>query len=274
MTRLLITGSGGRLGTLLQAAFHRDGSDVDVVFQSSKPGMDVQWRVGDPLFKLPKTDAVLALWGVTRGDDEALAHNSQLAFLSDEVAEATGAHRVFHCSTAAIYGPGQEMFEDRPPAPINAYGAAKLEMERHIRGFVESEGKSHTVLRLANIVGADSLAPSLTSDDPVTLHKFADGKGPLRSYLAASDLLRITYALMQNPPSSHLEVLNLAAPHPVEMEALARAAGKQIIWQDAPETAVQEVSLNTQRLSNMVPKAIKHRNAKEMIADWQSVKGR
>lgn len=273
-TRLLVTGSGGRLGRLLRASYKRGDADgTEIIFQSSRPGFDIAWEIGDGVESLPRADAILALWGVTSGTKKELVANSKLAELSTHIAQYIGAERVLHCSSAAIYGQGANMGEDFPPSPINAYGQAKLEMETHVAEISAGKNCEQTVLRIANIVGADSLAPALTSSKPVTLDRFANGAGPLRSYLAASDLLRVACALAQGSQKKSFDLLNIASPKPIAMEELAKAAGKDIVWRPAPSTATQEVSLNTNKLKSLIPNAIKIASAARMIEDWITLRG-
>ncbi|MEO0372327.1 MAG: NAD-dependent epimerase/dehydratase family protein, partial [Pseudomonadota bacterium] len=127
---MLITGAGGKLGRLLRAA-RRALPDLhhDYVFQSRGSGADVQWSPGDSLAPLPRCTAVIALWGATSGDEAALAQNSLLVAQSRDLAQALRATRLMHLSSAAVYGPGQNMNEDHATNPQNNYGKSKLEME-------------------------------------------------------------------------------------------------------------------------------------------------
>jgi len=270
--RILITGAGGRLGSLLRAAYVQLGTvSDDIVFQSRVPGCDVTWSPSDPLGALPECDAVAALWGQTSGDVSALAENVALVSVTRAVALNCNAKRVFHISSAAVYGAGVRMSEAWPTAPLGSYGQSKLEMEQAV---VDAPliGVEECCLRLANVVGADSLAPGLQGEGPVKLDRFADGHGPLRSYIAASDLLAVIRALVSFsgvlPP-----ILNVAAPFGVAMQALVQAAGKDVVWCPAPETAVQEVTLDVTRLTRLLPQTLILSDAQDMIADWQRLEG-
>ena len=74
-------------------------------------------------------------------------------------------------------------------------------------------------------VGADSLAPGLTGDAPVRLDRFADGGGPVRSYIAAGDLLRVFIKAGRPAPRKLPPVLNVAAPCPGRHGGAGAAAG-------------------------------------------------
>ena len=49
------------------------------------------------------------------------------------------------------------------------------------------------------------------------------------------------------------KVMNLAAPVPTEMDVLANAAGCEVQWRAAPDTAAQVVWLDTARMNGIYP---------------------
>jgi len=267
-SRCLLTGANGRLGRLLRGVWpHHIGPGP--VWVSRHAPADLCWSPDAPLPDCPRCDAVIALWGVTAGDAGSLAQNVALVAHGVRLAHACGADRVLHLSTAAIYGPGRDMREARTPAPVNAYGASKLEMEQAIAAL-PSDGLRHVILRLANVVGADSLAPALA--DPaggVTLDRFADGAGPRRSYIAPGDLARVLAGLVCLYRRDLPDILNVAAPGPVDMADLARAAGCPITWRTAPPDAQAEVSLNTDRLARLLPGVLRQVTPARMVEDWR-----
>lgn len=264
--RILITGSGGRLGRLLFAAKHRlDNPLVDLVFQSRFPGRDLQWQPTENTRLLPKCDALVALWGVTSGTDDELAVNTTLVELSQKVARDCGAKKVFHLSSAAVYGAGTNMSEDWPARPQSAYGVAKARMEGAVRAGRNDLVQS--VLRLANVVGADSLAHALSGTGAVHLDRFGDGHGPIRSYIGATDLLQVLCGLAGLEPDDLPFAINVSAPAPVAMGDLAAAAGKTITWRTAPSEAVQTVSLDVTRLQALLPSIRPTTDAVDLVAD-------
>lgn len=269
---ILITGSGGRLGKLLRAAHRRDGHGRgEVLFQSRQPGADVQWSQGDPTGVLPHCATLVALWGATSGDEATLEQNSALVDLIFEIARTCRARRVLHLSTAGVYGPGTALSEISPLHPVSAYGRAKCRMEARIKSYLPGATAQHVILRLANVVGADSLAPALRGTGVVRLDRFADGCGPHRSYIAASDVLRVFRKLSGLEAARCPPVLNVAAPKPVDMEALARAARKPVEWQAPPETAVQNVTLDATRLARLLAPDTLLSRPEALIRDWQEL---
>jgi len=55
------------------------------------------------------------------------------------------------------------------------------------------------------------------------------------------------------------------------MEDLARAAGRPVVWRDAPDSAHQCVTMDGKRLEHLFPKMKLLRNAQELIADWRNL---
>lgn len=265
--RCLVTGANSRLGLFLQAAWRTD-PEITPVWCARRSPADIVWAPGMDVPDLPRCAAVIALWGPTGGDAAALAQNSDLAQAARHLARACGAGRVLHLSSAAIYGPGMRMHETRDPAPANAYGASKLAMERVIADLPR-DGLRHVILRVANVIGADSLATALRDRiQPVTLDRFADGTGPRRSYIAPGDLARVFAALMRPPEDDLPDILNVAAPEPLAMADLVRAVGHRLVWRDAPASAQPCVSLDTARLGQLLPGVVRCLTPAQMIADW------
>jgi nucleoside-diphosphate-sugar epimerase len=265
--RCLVTGANGQIGTFLRAAWHAD-PEIAPIWCARRPPADIIWSHGCEDPDLPRCGAVVALWGRTGGDARTLAQNGELARAAWHLARACGAGRVIHLSSAAIYGPGTRLRETQHPAPANAYGAAKLDMERVIADLPR-DGPRHVILRVANVIGADSLAAALRDGArPVTLDRFAGGTGPCRSYIAPGDLARVLVALMRLPEHDVPDILNVAAPAPVAMEDLARAAGRPVLWRDAMAGSQPCVSLDTARLDRVLPGAVRCTTPAQMIGDW------
>lgn len=270
---MLITGAGGKLGRLLRAA-KADMPDLrhTFVFQSRRPGADIRWSPGEETDPLPRCTGLIALWGATDGTAEELSENTRLVRVGCDLARALGATRMIHMSSAAVYGPGQNMDEDYPTENCNPYGKSKLEMEAAVAQERRSWDLEHICLRLANVVGADSLSPALRGDRPARMDDFSTTpsghQGPRRSYIGARGLLEMLDALLSLPAQSWPTVLNVAMPQPLSMDALITAAGHPITWHPAPETATQEVTLDVSRLQTLLPCRTAHPTAEELVADW------
>lgn len=274
MTRALVLGSTGRLGRIMRRVWTTPPdafSSLHWIARKPEPGVTA-WQPGDPTGALPRADVIIALWGVTAGDEEALALNSTLATTAMDLALDLGASRVLHCSSAAVYpgtsDPLEETDDTDPPRP---YGAAKLAMEEAVQAWVQDHpnGSMTCLMRLANVAGADSLFASLDRGGPVTLDQFADDHGPQRSYLAPQDFARALIDLSTCPDRYFPPVVNLAGPRPVAMEAIVRAAERQVIWQPAPDNALQCVSLDTGRITRLSGELVASSDAGSLVANWR-----
>lgn len=272
---LLVLGASGKLGLLLRKHWQGtppEGLTVGWQYRENPPKGGLLWHPGmPPQAALPRVDAILALWGVTPAPGRDLAENRRLAVAAMELAEALGARRVLHCSSAAVYSPGPApLRETQAGGEINAYGASKLEMEQALSNWTRAHlnGPRSCALRIANVVGADSLFAAMARGGvPITLDRFETGEGPWRSYVPVAALARVVAALLACPEDLLPPVINVASPVPVAMEALARAAGCDIVWRDAPDGAAPMVALDTTALSQIV--ALPGETPDQIIAAWR-----
>lgn len=274
MKRILVLGSTGRVGRLLRLVWAQcPPSGVELILQS-RDDTGVRWQIGDPVAFGP-VDAVIALWGVTQGDTDALAANIELALIAQQIGTECGAKRVLHCSSIAVYAPKDgPLSESDPTGPLNPYGNAKLAMEQ---ALANAGGPEAVCLRIGSVTGAESLASSIrrgwdAAGAPVTLDRFEDGKGPARSYIAPSDLARVlaTLAIAEHVPA----VVNVGAPRPIFMEELLQAVNHPMHWRDAPAGARQYAVMDCARLASLVDLPDSASDPRHIIADWMQLEGR
>lgn len=288
---IAVLGAGGPVGRLLVPALAAQGARVSAQSRRAGPGVDL---VGDDPAVLAgwlrhlRPALMVVLWGVTRGDAEALAGNAALACRALGAATAAGCPRVAVMSSAAVYdphGPGPHR-EDGPAAPVAPYGAAKLAMEQALLAAhraLPAPRPALFVLRLANVVGADMLGRAVAdaaTGARLQLDRFADGEGPERSYLGATTLARTCLCLAAGRAAGP-ELLNVAdGDGPVAMEALLRALEARGVpvpwaWRPAPATAARSVVLDTARLRRRCPSvaASMRRDADGLVADWLALQG-
>jgi len=267
---ILILGAGVGVGRRLRRRWP-DAAAPPVLFHdhAGRGGCDLSGPI-PALADRPglRAGTVLVLAGVTAGDDAALAANAGCALEGLELARRIGARRVVLCSSAAVYAPvpGQGALAEAAAGQgaLRPYGLAKLAMEHAAaEWFAEHpDGPDVTVLRLANIVGADMLARmagQASVAKPLRLDRLASGGAPRRAYLTIAGLIRVLAALHGAPATGRFDVLNLAEAGPaVDMAALldARAAAGRPVpwcWQPAPATALAELALDITRLSRLLP---------------------
>lgn len=287
--RWLFTGAGGRVGRMLWRHWQQEPPSADLIRQTRNAARDFSHDTGkdgdnilvwDPLSQaLPaetgRIDCVVAYAGITPAYGMDLGLNAALAEASLSAAFEAGASRVLLTSSSAIYGvpPGDAgIREDDTPHPVNDYGRSKLMMEAVCDPWRE-RGLEICCLRIGNVAGADVLLLNglAASRAPLRIDRFSDGAGPLRSYIGPATLARVTAALASNegslPPS-----LNIGAPGAVAMSDLATAAGFPWVWQDAPPSAHQRITLDLSRLEALYSFAPKDSDPREMIAQWARLK--
>lgn len=228
-----------------------------------------------PLPDLPPLEAVVVLSGVTPGSDAPLSDNAALALAGLEAGARAGARHVFLASSQAVYAPADHpLAETDPIAPPTPYGAAKAEMEEAAAGWHAAAGPGApgiTCLRIGNVAGADLLGRRIAAGLPIRLDRFADGRGPERSYIGAGGFARVLDSLLGAVQAGRALpfALNIAAPRPVPMADLLRAWGQDWDWTEAPAEARQSVSLDVGQLCRLHRFGPHDGEAAQMVAEWQ-----
>ncbi len=283
---LFLTGAEGRLGRLLAAAWAaRPPAGPAPVWSARRPGREgvLGWDLlaGPAPAALAGAGVLVNLAGVTAAPRAGA--NAALACAALDAAAAAGVGHVFLFSSAAVYGPvpAGAAAEDAPPAPGSAYGADKLAMEAAALDWRRAAGPGApgvTLLRLGNVAGADALAAGLARGGPVALDDVGPPgapRGPVRSYIGPATLARVLAALAALAVQGRAlpQLLNLAAPAPVAMEALLAAAGAPWRFVPAPPGAVARVVLDTARLQALAPVLPQEGTAAAMMAEVAALAG-
>ncbi len=263
MKPVLILGAAGKVGRALRRYWAAHPSRVLLPVWAER---------GQEAAVDSAVEAVVALWGVTEGSDEDLAANSALAGRAISLARGLGAGRVLHLSSAAVYTPSaSDLSEAGGTAPTRPYGLAKVAMERAIAA--EATPPLNCALRLANVAGSDSLFKALSGKSDMTIDRFDAGNGPLRSYIAIPELAAVIEALLCCPDEDFPEVLNVAAPLPVDMSKIAVAAGRKFAWCTPREGAVERYVLDTTRLQHLVKLPKSASDAAHLVESWRAYGG-
>jgi len=283
MTRWLLVGATGRVGRMVARAWHaQPPEDAQVVTQSRRPGAGagLVWAPLDGPDAL-RADirrngafaAMIALAGTTPATGSDMDENRTLALACARAATDAGIGRVLIASSSAVYGAGSgaPLAETAPMRPLNPYGEAKARMESALEAW-RADIPDLCILRIGNVAGADALLLNALQADagrPVVIDRFADGTGPVRSYLGPVALARVLDRLIRGPGPLP-PCLNVAAG-PVAMDALAQASGRPWTYRPAPPTALRTLLLDHHRLERLHHFAPAERTAPGMVAECRSV---
>ncbi len=138
MPHAVVTGATGFVGSHLVDLLLERGYRVTAALRSTSRS---RWLDGKPVervevdfgraLSLPPSDVVFHVAGVIRADrwEDYLAGNRDAAVRAVEGARAA---RFVHVSTLAVTGPGENVDETTPCAPISLYGKSKWEGEREV----------------------------------------------------------------------------------------------------------------------------------------------
>ncbi|WP_171054491.1 NAD-dependent epimerase/dehydratase family protein [Roseovarius arcticus] len=268
--RVLVIGASGRVGRMLrrywQAAPPRG---IALTYQTRQRG-EIAWDAADgpdALAAHGPFDRLLVLAGVTPGPGADMAQNELIARACHAAAAQVGAAHMLLASSSAVYGTAQNRpySEADTPIPTNTYGKAKLDAERSIEG-----GLPTCALRIGNVLGADALmvnAATASAGNPVHLDRFADGRGPLRTYIGPGTLAQVLETLL-HAGDTLPGALNIGAPMPVAMETLLEAHGAPYTARPAPPEAVQRITLNCGALDALHAFDPDASTARHMLDQW------
>lgn len=286
VVKTLVLGSSGRIGTMLRRVWDvQTGADQSAfryqTRQANTQGKrDLLWDLNSPLpldmKALAPFDVLLVLSGVVPRAGAVLAQNTAIGLASLEAAAVLGAGTVLLASSSAVYGTQSDKpyHEADTPAPANDYGRAKLEMEHCCAARAAALGVRLCNLRIGNVAGADALlcnGAALAKGEALRIERFADGGTPLRSYIGPQTLARVLKTLILNHANVP-KVLNVAAPDPVQMAALAKAAAMPFDLVPATGTAHQTVTLDCGALGALHQFDTADSNPAQMVAQWQSLR--
>ncbi len=272
INQTLVVGASGRVGRLLAQAWALADHAPTLQHRGATlpwDGRQLEWHpLSGARLPVGRYAAMIVLAGAVRGD---LGLNAQLAEACFSAATQAGIAQVLLASSSAVYGVngGLACREDTPTHPVNAYGRAKLQAEAVADGW-RARGLKITALRIGNVAGADALLGGMQAGLATKIDRFADGQGPIRSYIGPITLADLLANLLGQdlPPE-----LNLATPNPVAMADLAQAAGADWAYQPAPETAHQRITLDCGLLAQHYSFTPRHSDPAAIVGEWHASKG-
>ncbi len=279
--RILMVGASGRVGRMVLYHWQRDPGPTRIIpqFRSALEGgltwdpMTGAQLLLDAVRQGEIFHAMVMLAGVTPGLGRDLDLNTRLAQACLDAASRARVRRVLLASSSAVYGAGDgAAFDERAAChPINAYGASKLTMERDCARF-RHDGMDLCYLRIGNVAGADALLQNIARADPkeaVEIDIFENGHGPIRSYIGVETMTKVLQTLCLHPHALP-PVLNLAAPSPVSMDALADAARHPWTPRAPSENACQHITLNCSALASIHAFTPLDSDTEDMVRQWKA----
>lgn len=287
MKRVLVLGATGRVGTLLRRSWEQEtlqDDNVVLTFQTRKTqharSGDLEWNILDP-FPVQNPDAaafdcMIVLAGVVPGPHADLGLNTPIGQASVNAAAQLKIPRMLLASTSAVYGTHSDapLAEDALLMPVNDYGHAKRTMEQTCLKQANALGIELCCLRIGNVAGADALVcngTALDQGETLTLDQFEDGGTPIRSYIGPHSFARVLMSLARTSQPLP-NTLNIAAPQPVSMHALAQAAGFPVTLRPAKNSAHQHITLNCTALTKLHRFNPIETQPREIIRQWRSCK--
>lgn len=286
MARVLVLGGSGRIGGMLRRAWSVSDREHSTEFlyqtrtHNPQHAGDLLWDMTGPvppaIVAAGPFDCVLVLSGVVPREGADLDLNVELGLAGVTAADRLGAGTVLLASSSAIYGSQSDApyREADTPAPVNDYGRAKLAMEQQCATHAQALGVRLRCLRIGNVAGADALlenGAALGAGEALRIDRFADGGTPLRSYIGPQTLARVILSLIE--ARAHLpQTLNVGAPAPVEMVALAKAADLPFDLVPTTGTAHQFITLECAALAAIHDFASVDSDPAEMVSQWQALR--
>ncbi len=175
MTRILITGGAGYVGSISAEAFLAGGHEVVVLddlstgHRAAVPGGATlrigTYADGDALADLLRTERIEAILHCAARSLVGESIRDPARYFRDNVAggialldaaRAAGVERIVFSSTAAVYGTPDStpITEDAPLRPINPYGESKRSFEAALDWYGRAYGLRSVSLRYFNVAGA------------------------------------------------------------------------------------------------------------------------
>lgn len=163
MSTILITGAGGRIGTVLRSGLARDGRTLRLLdrveITGAGPGEEVVGgdlrHLDDALAAARGADAIVHLAGLPDEApfEEILEHNVRATYHVFEAARRQGARRLVFASTnhvVGFYPEERPLTPDVPPRPDTYYGVSKVFGEALGRLYHDKWGLEVVCLRIGS----------------------------------------------------------------------------------------------------------------------------
>jgi UDP-glucose 4-epimerase len=275
----LVTGAAGFIGQHVAMALRRGGWTVGAIGHA-RPGIEAAFAAAgiDWWPCAVSADALRTAVG-HMGAPELVIHAAGGASVGESLADPqrdhgrsvastravlealrtlSGGPRFVLLSSAAVYGTGLPMVEDRPLSPLSPYGRHKQMAEDLVRRAAVDDGLDTAVVRLFSVYGPGirkqllwELARRLLAR-PTDITLYGQGD-ETRDFLFVDDAVAVLGCLAQAPRSATTRIVNGGTGRPVTVRALA-------------ETLCQALGVTTRIAFNGEVRA---GDPKTMVADMQ-----
>lgn len=256
ITRAIVTGGAGFIGSHLVDALIEQGVDVTVVDfaepkyrhpKASYVKRDIRTEGLNEVFINLKPDTVFHL--AAHINDRESVHNpvmnadhNELGSLRVlEAARHAGVRKFIFASTCAVYGlVGRDVLkENLTPRPMTPYGISKLSVEHYLDFYQQRYGLPCLALRLANVYGPRQDGSKESGAVSVFTTKLLAGEAPflhddgntVRDYVHVSDVVR---AFILSAESEHIGVFNVGTKAGTSTSDLYRIIANHIGTQIQP----------------------------------------
>ncbi len=266
MSKILITGAAGFIGSQLAHRFAKDGEEVVLVDNFSYglednlifPDMDFRETIFrkdirdrefmEQLFAAQHFDEVYHIAAITPLPDcqnmpaEAAGVNVQGTVFILELARKYGIKKVYFASTSAVYENCSDFpsKEDSVVPPSLIYPVTKYAAEQFCRAFSEAYGIPVVVFRFANVYGPH--IDCLRTQPPVMgylIREYYQGKSPVlhstgeqeRDFIFVEDLIDLAIAVRK---AERFDIVNVSTESTVSINQVAREIARQMGCEDIP----------------------------------------
>ena len=199
-----------------------------------------------------------------------------------DAAVRAGARRIVTASSGGtVYGDATRLpaSEATPPAPVSAYGAAKLAEENYLRMFGRRHDVSTLAMRYANVYGPRQDGTGEAGLVAITCHRLLEGRPPVifgkgdqtRDFTYVEDVARANVSALYSQRSG---VVNVGTGRESSVNEVVRTlieqSGREIAAEHLParEGEVRRVSLDPERAERWLGWKAKVSESNGLEATW------
>lgn len=252
MTRVLVTGGAGFIGTHIVDLLLENGVRVSVLDDLSTGALaNLDPRVNLYMGRIQDRELVQEAVGRERPDyviHQAAQADVQVSLRDPgadagvnilgainllEACRAGGVRKVVYASSAAVYGNPRYLpvDEQHPVAPVSGYGISKYTAERYLMLYSFLHGLEFTALRYANVYGPRQDASGEGGVVAIFCSRLSGGAQPViygdgkqtRDFIYVRDVAAANLAALQRGSG---QILNISTGIPTSVNELLSALGK------------------------------------------------